>query len=402
MLQGPHLGRLSINGAAAGRWSERRLAEVMKRALCQNSFGARTEFDSRQGIGLAFSQTLALVLDLSKTSSLESLLAREELGKRSAWRGFVDFRTKGALLHFLLQALLTLQIGAVVSELLEEIKAFCQLSEVFGRPGRPGRRGFLVSPLGVGETLVCIGEVFIIEAVRHNMGACSSCVKDSTDKTAEEALIGSFEKGLGYFEFHCSQLVRGVDFLQRNGQLSVRKLQIMLETLNLSSAGLQDQGSPLGHFYGHFLQEGGFSASKLELLAVLLGSGELPDKAHSLVFASGLRPLEELCWAKLIWLLGDLCQIALEYLPEYAATSLQSGTYHAHTLAQYRRRLGDSMADTVKALEGRILRRRDSLPVCELRARIDSGELAMLGSASALRKFALETARGESTETSQV
>lgn len=176
----------------------------------------------------------------------------------------------------------------------------------------------------------------------------------------------------------------------------------MLETLSLSSTGLQDLGSPLGQFYGHFLQENNFSALKLELLAVLLGSGELPDKAQSLVFASGLRPHEELCWAKLVWLLGDICQIALEFLPEYAANSLLPGTYHAHTLAQYRRRLGDCMADTVKTLEERILHRRDSLPVCELRARIENGELAMLGSASALRKFALETARGESTNTSQV
>lgn len=234
------------------------------------------------------------------------------------------------------------------------------------------------------------------------MGACSTCTKDSPQKSPEEALMGSFEKSLGYSEYHCGQLVRGVDFLQRNGQLSVRKLQIMLETLNLACTGLHDLGSPLGRFYGHFMQAGLFSAAKLELVAVLLGDGELQDKAQSLVFASGLRAHEDLCWAKLVWLLGDLCQIALVYLPEYATSLLQPCTYHAHTLIQYQRRLSDCVGDTVQALENRILRRRDALQVCELRARIESGELKMLSSASALRQFALETARGESTETSQL
>ena len=213
-----------------------------------------------------------------------------------------------------------------------------------------------------------------------------SCVHEMRSETMSEDVVHSFEVTLGFASREAVSFAADVKVFSPAGFLSAQQLSHTLFSQNLNSQDLERAESPVARLYGQCLVGKKYDARKLTTLAVLLSAGT-PEKKGEILFdlyqSSGLLSDGEVKVA-----LQDLCEVALIYLPAYAASELElrKDSESLRKLSNYQRKLEHAKQSTINKLKSVVLGDKSALSLAEF---ISTEGLKTICSAREIRRHAV-------------
>jgi len=222
---------------------------------------------------------------------------------------------------------------------------------------------------------------------------CYCTHKLAEGEAEDEALIQEAERLTGFSNFCFSKLCDEIDALSQGQRTDIGKLKLLGSRLKLEGGAQEEKKGSTAAFYMNLCARCNWSSRRLLLLAILLGSGDMPSKSQRLFSIYQRNNLlhspesEQLC--------RDICTVTLVELPEHCAERLEVlQQLDAAVLAQnYSARLKEALATAVKEFSGRLVGGRESLDCEQFTMRALAPDLTFLLSTKGLRREALAAYR---------
>lgn len=220
----------------------------------------------------------------------------------------------------------------------------------------------------------------------EDMGCACSTSREQGDLTSEE-LLKTYADSLGWGDFSAVKIAAEVE-AAGDKDFSQGQMERFLTNMRVRLPNFRDKSHPLTSLYNCLRVKNKYSRAKLALLGVLLGKGRneqkcgVIDKFYEGAF--GETPLSVL--------LGDICDLALTYLPMYTCLELQyvQDSAAVAKLGKYQQKLGRAKGTLIGFLEQRLAPDRESLLlVGELQTRLQDEVVQSLFSSRRLRTLAV-------------
>lgn len=223
---------------------------------------------------------------------------------------------------------------------------------------------------------------------------CYCTHKLAEGEAEDEALMQEAERFIGFSNFCFSKLCDEIDALSQGQRTDIGNLKLLGSRLKLEGGAQEEKKGSTAAFYMNLCARCDWSSRRLLLLAILLGSGDMPSKSQRLFSIYQRNNLlhslesEQLC--------KDLCTVTLVELPEHCAERLEVlQQLDAAVLAQnYSARLKEALSTAVKEFSGRLMEGgRESLDCSQFTMRTLAPDLTFLLSTKGLRREALAAYR---------
>lgn len=223
---------------------------------------------------------------------------------------------------------------------------------------------------------------------------CTQDSKLSKDSLGEEE-VANIESALVFASLPATKIATEVLVFSHAFWMNRKQVKDFVKALGVNERWMEEEGTPKERLMEMFRDRKKYSARKISLLGVLLGSGNTTRKAEILF---GLYRYDdeqcELTAAQVYQLVQDACEVALLALPQYSKLELEllndlSGLSKLH---KYMDKLVLCLPSVVDLLADSILQHSDSVSEVHLKSRITGTEAKSLCSAAELRLLALKTA----------
>jgi hypothetical protein len=217
------------------------------------------------------------------------------------------------------------------------------------------------------------------------------CSNTREDFSREENIIVNEENKLGYSQLKSSDIDTNFHRFSISLRLTQTQFNAVIREMKLTKDDPLNPKKVIQDLYKEFKNaDGSYSTRKLSTLGLLLGKGTSKEKARVLFHNYDIKISNTLDIEEVRVLLGDILDISLRILPQYALSTLINESNRLEQL-KYNKKLMSVFNTFLGYYEVILIKEEGSeLSLEDFIKFFDSSDILALSSATKLRKFAIK------------